>query len=186
MYLRSRIKHLINLDMNYLDIFISIVILFGSTRGFLRGLFVEIAGLLSLIIGIYGAVHFSYFVADFLQKQVVWGEKITALVAFGITFVLIVIVISLLGKALTKVANFIALGWLNKILGAIFGAAKMILILNIVLNYFIKFNNSLNLVEQEKLDKSILLEPMQQVSNFLLPTLKELNLNSNGAINKMI
>ena len=54
--------------MNIFDIVIASLLLFGFVRGLLKGLFVEVASLVGLIGGVYGAIHFSYFVSDFLKE----------------------------------------------------------------------------------------------------------------------
>src|SRR5210317_2561518 len=119
--------------MNVFDIVLAALILFGIIRGLMKGLFVEVASLVALIAGIYGAIHFSNFTAEFLMDYVDWDKKVVNITAFAITFVIIVLAISLAGKALTKLADFAALGLLNKLLGALFGALKIGLILSVVL-----------------------------------------------------
>ena len=50
---------------------------------------------------------------NFYLNRFDWGEKTINITAFAITFVVIVLVISLAGKALTKLADFAALGLLK-------------------------------------------------------------------------
>ena len=45
--------------MNYLDIALSVPLLYGLIKGFSNGLIKEITGLLSLVLGVYVAVNFS-------------------------------------------------------------------------------------------------------------------------------
>ena len=47
--------------MTILDIVLASLLLFGLIRGLMKGLFVEVASLIALIAGIYGAIHFSVF-----------------------------------------------------------------------------------------------------------------------------
>ena len=117
--------------MNIFDIIIAALLLFGFVRGLMKGLFVEVASLVALIGGVYGAIHFSYFIADFLKESVSWSEEYISLAAFAGTFVVIIVIIALLGKMLTKLADFASLGIINKILGGVFGALKIGLILTI-------------------------------------------------------
>lgn len=119
--------------MIVIDIVLGVVLLFGLVRGLMKGLFVEVASLLALILGIYGAIHFSNYAAELLSTKFDWDEQYLNITAFAVTFVAIVIAISLAGKALTKLANFAALGWINKLLGAVFGLIKMALICSVVL-----------------------------------------------------
>lgn len=134
--------------MNTFDIIIAVLLIIGFVRGLLKGLFVEIASLVALIAGVYGAIHFSYFVGDFLAERVSWEERYITIVSFAITFGLIVLIIGLAGKMLTKMADFAALGLMNKILGGIFGALKYGLILSVVLLVFTKLNNTIPFISE--------------------------------------
>ena len=73
--------------MTVIDIVLGALILFGLIRGFMKGLFVEMASLVALIAGVYGAIHFSGFAAEFLMDRVSWSEKTINIAAFAITFV---------------------------------------------------------------------------------------------------
>jgi len=106
--------------MSILDISLLTLLVLGLVRGFMRGFFVELASLVALIAGVYGAFHFSNFAASFLKERVNWDENSVNIAAFIITFIIIVLVIALAGKALTKIADFAMLGLFNKILGALF------------------------------------------------------------------
>jgi len=157
--------------MGIFDIIIAVILVFGFIRGLMKGLFVEVASLAALVAGVYGAIHFSYFVGDFLKEKVSWSEQYITLASFAITFAIIVLAISLLGKLFTKLADFAYLGWINKILGGVFGALKLALILSIVLLVFDKFNNMIPFVNSEEKEKSILYEPVRKLAPMLFPTL---------------
>ena len=116
--------------MSVIDIVLGALIVYGIIKGFFKGLFVEVASLLALMLGVYGAVHFSNYASEFLSSYVDWSEHTMSVSSFVITFVIIVFAISLAGKALTKLADFAALGVINKFLGALFGGLKVALILS--------------------------------------------------------
>lgn len=155
--------------MNTFDIIIAALLLFGFIRGLFKGLFVEIASLVALIGGVYGATHFSFYVGDYLKQQVDWDEHYVSLSAFALTFIGIVIAVSLAGKLLTKIASFAALGILNKILGGIFGLLKIALIVSVVLSFFMKMNNTIPFVSKEQMKASILIEPIKNIAPILFP-----------------
>ncbi|WOD45179.1 CvpA family protein [Hwangdonia lutea] len=162
--------------MGVIDIVLAALILYGLIRGFLKGFFVEVASLIALVAGVYGAIHFSNFAADFLQTKVEWNEKTINIVAFAITFVVIVLAIALAGKALTKLADFAALGIINKFLGGVFGAIKIALILSVVLNIFDKMNSTITFVDEEQVNDTVLYEPVKGLVPMIFPsilTLKE-------------
>ena len=159
--------------MNLLDIILAVLLLFGLVRGFMNGLFVEIASLLALIVGIFGAIHFSTFTATLFEDKVDWDDNYVSIVSFAITFVVIVVVIGLAGKALTKLANFAFLGLVNKILGAIFGMLKIGLMVSIALNIFTNLNDTIPFMDKKDIDESILYEPVVSISTKLYPAIKE-------------
>jgi membrane protein required for colicin V production len=155
--------------MEILDIILAVVLLYGLVMGVSKGLFVEAASLVSLVVGVYGAIKFSHFTADFLKTRVSWNEKTLALAAFAITFVIIIVVIALLGKLFTKLADAAALGIVNKLLGGAFGLIKVGLIMSIVLIVFTHLNNTMTFVKQETLDKSILFKPVKSLAPMIFP-----------------
>ena len=157
--------------MGIFDIIIAAILVFGFIRGLMKGLFVEVASLVALVAGVYGAIHFSYFVGDFLKTKVSWGEQYIRLVSFVITFAIIVLAISLLGKLFTKLADFAYLGILNKLLGGVFGALKLALILSVILMIFDKFNNTIPFVDKETTESSILYKPVRKLAPLLFPNL---------------
>ena len=157
--------------MNIFDIVIAALLIFGFVRGVMKGLFVEVASLAALIGGVYGAIHFSYFIGDFLKEAVSWDQEYVSLAAFAGTFITIIVTIALLGKMLTKLADFAALGIINKILGGVFGAIKIGLILSVVFIFFGKMNDTIPFVKKETLDESILYAPVKKIAPTIFPSI---------------
>ena len=166
--------------MNYLDIILGILLLWGLVRGLMKGLFVSLASLIALIAGIYIAVHFSHIVGDYLKQYVDWQENAIKLSAFALTFIMVVIGISLLGRILTKIADYAALGILNKLLGAVFGLLKFAFIASVILMFVDAINDKITLIDKETKDESILYEPVRKLAPMILPTiLKEVPSDTN-------
>jgi len=155
--------------MNTFDVIIAAFLIFGFVRGLLKGLFVEVASIVALIAGIYGAIHFSYFIGNIIAERVSWEEQYVTIVSFAITFGIIVLVIGLLGKMFTKMADFASLGLLNKIFGGVFGALKIGIILSIVLLVFTKLNDTIPFVSEEQKENAILYEPVKNLAPTLFP-----------------
>ena len=153
--------------MNFIDIVLGILILLGLYKGLKKGLFVEIASLLAIIVGIYGAIHFSYIASDYLSENEAISERYVRIAAFFITFIAIIIIVSLAGKLLTKIADFAMLGILNKIAGGIFGALKIAIILGAVLLFFEKATASFNFINKDTKKESILYTPVINIGEFV-------------------
>ena len=114
--------------MNYLDIIIAIVLFLFGWRGWKKGLIIEVVTLLAFGVGIYGAMHFSDFTAMHLQDFMEINPKYLNTVAFVLTFILLVILVNLLGRIVTKAVKAMNLGFFNKLGGFLFGAAKGLLL----------------------------------------------------------
>ena len=139
----------------------------------MKGFFVEVASLIALVGGVWGAIHFSYFAASLLEERVEWDENYIALTAFAITFIAIVIAVSFLGKMLTKMADFAALGLINKIFGGVFALLKSIVILSVIFVFFSRINTTIPFVGEETLENSLLYEPVKSVVPSVFPAIVE-------------
>jgi len=158
--------------MEFLDIILGGLLLYGIGKGLWKGLFAELAALVSLLIGIYVAVKFSGFVATLLHGHVS-NPKYVSITAFALTFIAVVVGIVLLAKVFTKLASLAGLGIVNRLLGGLFGGIKMVLILSVSLNFFLKLNANNTFAEQKTLNNSLFFYPMLKVSNTLFPVLKD-------------
>ena len=159
--------------MSFLDIIVCALLVFAFYKGVVNGLFVELASLISLVLGIYFAVKFSSFMKEILMEYVKWNPNSIQIVAFILTFIVVVIVINLLGKFLTGIANFAFLGWLNKLGGGFFRVLKTVLIVSIVFSLFEKINYNNYLAKQETLDNSIFFNPIQKIAGYVFPSIKK-------------
>ena len=167
--------------MNYLDIILAIFLALGLFRGLANGLFVELASLIGLIAGIYGAIHFSYYAVDFMHGRVDWSDSTINLVAFAVTFIIIVLVISLIARILTKVANVVMLGLVNKLLGAAFGVLKSAFILSVLLMFVTALRGRTQILDEDTKENSALYPYIQPFAPLLLPNiLKEVDAYRNG------
>ncbi len=160
--------------MNFLDVIFGILLVWGLYRGLKNGLFMELAALVALIAGIYGAIHFSYIAGDYLYERMNWDERYIKIASFLITFIAIVLLVHFSGKLLTKIVNFVMLGWLNKIAGAVFGVVKVAVILGALLIFFEKVTASFQLIDPKTKANSIFYQPVRDVGLFVfskvLPT----------------
>ncbi|MCG2459406.1 CvpA family protein [Flavobacteriaceae bacterium F89] len=156
--------------MDFLDIILGLTLVWGLYRGFINGLFIELASLIALIAGIYGAIHFSFMAGDYLAKNMDWDPRYISLISFVITFIIIVVVVHMAGKLLTKIANFAMLGFLNKIAGAVFGTLKIAVILGALLIFFDRINDSVNIIDETTKEKSILYSPIKEIGAYAFGT----------------
>jgi membrane protein required for colicin V production len=156
--------------MNTLDIIIATLLVFGFVRGLIRGFFIEIASLIGLIAGVYGAIHFSFYIGNLLVNYVSWSAQTITIISFVLTFGVIVLGIALIGKMLTKIADIAFLGMLNKIFGGIFGLLKIAFILSFVLLVLSKLGNTIPFISEEQQEKSYLYNPIKNLAVTVFPS----------------
>lgn len=158
--------------MQIIDVVLGCLLLYGLVRGFWNGFFIEITSLLSLILGIYLALKFSSYAQLFISSHVSWSPKTLQISAFALTFIVVIIGLSLLAKFMTTVAKFAGMGLINKFGGAFFGLLKTLLLISVSLHFFHKMNSKMNFVSKEQLVESILYYPTLEVSGKIYPTLE--------------
>jgi membrane protein required for colicin V production len=153
--------------MAFLDIILGLLLLWGLYKGLKNGLLIEIASIIALIAGLYGAFHFSYISADYLSARWDLDEKYINLISFLITFILIVLAVNLIAKLLTKVVDVVMLGLLNKIAGGFFGALKVAVILGAFLVFFDRVNARFDFLDEDTKSESVLYQPLRDIGAFV-------------------
>lgn len=146
--------------MNYIDLILLIFLLWSTYRGFKNGLIIEVASLAALILGIFGAIKFSSMTSGFLVEKFEMTTQYLPLISFAITFVIIVIAVHLLAKVLDKLVKAIALGFINRLLGILFGVIKTAFILSIVLVILNTIDRKTHFLPEDKIEESLLYKPI--------------------------
>jgi membrane protein required for colicin V production len=159
--------------MNVFDIIITVLLLLAFVRGIMNGLFVEIASLVAVVVGVFVAIHYSNHLELYLANStfVNWSDQTNKIVAFAITFIAVVLVIIFVGKILTKIADIAALGMINKVLGGVFGVVKIALILSVIFIFFGRVNSTIPFINKEILDESMLYQPIKKIAPQLFPSI---------------
>jgi membrane protein required for colicin V production len=157
--------------MNYIDIILGLLLIVAAIRGFIKGFIYEIASLVALILGVWGGIHFSYYLADFIEHTFSWHSKHLELISFFIILVVIVIVIHLIGMALSKVVDAISLGFLNHTAGLFFGIVKAAFILSILLILLDRLDRYYDFIPEEDKVKSRTYEPLKNFVPSIFPFL---------------
>jgi len=119
-----------------------------------------VASLAALILGIFGAIKFSYMTSDFLVEKFDMTTQYLPLISFAITFVIIVVVVHLMAKALDKLVKAIALGFVNRLLGVLFGVIKTAFILSIILVILNTIDRKTHFLPEDKIEESFLYKPI--------------------------
>lgn len=159
--------------MNYLDLIIGILLVFALIQGGFRGIIKEITSLAALIIGVWGAIVFSHWVAGLIDSITGKHPALPGPITFLITFIGILFLVRLLGGLIEGVTDTIALGPINHILGAIFSVLKYAFLLSI---FFFLFSSIIDrkseIITNQSRQKSILYTPIASFAPLTFPFLK--------------
>lgn len=165
--------YLCAVEINYLDLIFGGLILFGAFKGFRKGVIVELASLLALVLGIYGAIQFSGFVADQLVVYIDWDKRYVDLAAFGLTSVAIILGVSLLGKILTSLAKLVMLNGINRMLGLLFGGMKLAVFSGVILIFLMKANALFGFIPTEIIEQSLLCDSLLGLGEWIFDYVPE-------------
>ena len=105
--------------MNWLDIIIIVSIAVSTFLGLRTGIIKAVLSLVGLIVGVILAGR--YYVPFSEQLGFIPQENVAKIVAFAIIFIGILIVARVLASLLKWAASAILLGWIDRLVGAIFG-----------------------------------------------------------------
>lgn len=144
------------MDHYLLDVIGAVIILIGIIRGFSNGFVLELTQIASVFVGIIVALKYTNIMAAFLQEQVAFSFELIQIVVFLILFALVVMIMHLIGNLITKVLKIIFLGWMNKLLGVVFGVIKALLLLCLLAVITQRINAVIHIIPQAYFNHSIL------------------------------
>jgi membrane protein required for colicin V production len=160
--------------VNYIDLFISVVLIWFGYKGFSKGLIIELFSLIALGFGVYGGLKFSDTAAEYITGNI--ETKYIPIVSFTITFIIIVVSVFIIGKLIEKVINMVALKLANKLAGAVFGMLKVMLVLSVLITIIESYDQKLGFIPKQTKENSLLYTPLLEFSNKLLPEIEKNNL----------
>ena len=99
--------------------------------------------------------------------------EVSGILAYVILFAAGVLVAWISSRISGWILNGIGLGFVDKIGGAVLSVMVYCLVLSLLLGLFRNINSSLKIVEPEVLDSSVLVEPIERVSDVVFPYLEE-------------
>lgn len=159
--------------MNFLDIFFIIPLVWGFWRGFIKGLVVEAATLISFGLAVYGAVKLSDSLAGYLKESQGWTTEYLPVIAFAAIFLLVLIIVYFITKLVERAVEAAALGVVNKLAGAAFGMLKFALVMSLILFVIEAVEKNISVIPPDKKEGSLLYKPIAAVAPTVIPGLKD-------------
>ena len=141
--------------MSWLDILILLPLLIGLVRGLMKGLIVEVSSIVAILLGFLGAKYWSAAFASWLMQQFDWSETACIVVAYALLFAGIALGLNIVARLLSKLFQKIQLGWLNRLLGGIFGTAKWGIVIVALVLCVHNLDKQFQFIQPELREKSV-------------------------------
>ena len=120
--------------MNYVDFTILLIAVVGFLYGLIKGVIRQVGSLGGFIAGIVVARFFGSSFSALLREMFDLPEGVSRVIAYSLLFLIVYIICVQLMRLIHHITHHVALGWLDRLAGALFGAVKYLVILSIVLN----------------------------------------------------
>jgi len=155
--------------MNYFDIIVGLLLLFALFKGFKNGLVTELASLAALVLGLLGAIAFSGVTAEYLAPHI--NSSHIGLISFFVTFILIVVAIHFIAKLINRLLEAVALGAINRLLGAAFSVIKYAFIISVLIAVLNGIDKNGNIISDKLKRSSVLYAPVSNLATQVFPYL---------------
>ncbi len=158
--------------MNYLDIIILVPMAWFVYKGLKNGLIIEVTSLLALFLGIFAGIYLSSYVSGLLVKHLGFNPNYTSAIAYVIIFIGVLILMRMIAKAMEKALDLTALGFVNKLLGALFATLKILFLISLLFYMVNMFDKRELIITPAAKNKSLLYKPVSAIAPLTIPIIK--------------
>jgi membrane protein required for colicin V production len=158
--------------MNIIDIVILISLIIAAISGFMKGLVLSVASFVGFFLGILVSFRFAGSVQQILMDLTGSEGRYLYLVGFLICFVLVTIAVHLIGKAIEKVVEMVALGFLNRLTGAAFGVLRSLLVFSALIYALAYIDPDKRLITIDQQENSFFYQPLEKILPSALPFIR--------------
>ena len=161
------------MNIGLLDIIILVIVAASAIWGIVKGFVRQIASIAALLLGLWCAFKFtapiSAEIKEFLSLEI--EQNVMHVIIFAAIFLLVMIASHFISKGIESILKLSMLGWLNRLLGFLFGAIKATILLSVIA-YIVNYaNNLLHIIPQGIFSESqaytFLLNFQQKIFPFL-------------------
>ena len=159
--------------MNVFDIIIYLALAWAVFNGWRRGFLLQLISLVAVAAAIYCAIKFGAQAGVMLSLE---GPS-ASIVGFLVIFVASMIIISVGGRLLRAVLRFSGLGAMDVVLGVLFSALKMALVVCVSFSWFATINKNYSLVSEQIVGESRWFATAVGLTDKITPFFNELTNN---------
>lgn len=148
----------------FIDATCLLLLLFAAWKGWTAGFFSSLISFTGMFIGFFIAMKCSTAVAVFLQSKEITDGRWAALLAFLLVLVGVWLLLKLLAKLLSGLAEAVMMGWLNKTGGMILQLG----LYTILISGFLLLSERLSIISKEAIAESRIYPVVQPVATELM------------------
>ena len=110
--------------MSKVDIVIGIILLIGAISGYRKGFLMELFFLLALVLGVFLGFRLMGMGVEYLAKEFNADTAVLPYISFAIIFILVLVLVTLIGKMIKGSMDQTFLGKIDAAAGAVLGIIK--------------------------------------------------------------
>jgi len=119
--------------LSVVDIILALIILAGAFAGYKDGFITSLFSLVAMMLGMLAGFKLMGRVMVFFVGRYNVDEKVLPFIAFGVVFVLIVVLVGIVGRLIKASLNKPILGPVDPVVGALLGLVRATFMLSIML-----------------------------------------------------
>ncbi len=151
--------------MNWLDLVILVPILVGLVKGVMHGFVMEVVAIITVVVAFVLCNVFAPSLSAWLVANFGGAKEIHDVIAYVLVFLASAFVLNLIGRLISRIIKAIHLGWLNNLLGSLFGGIKYGIVVLIVVFCVNKIDSVVHFLPQETKEESFLYLPFVKMGN---------------------
>lgn len=161
--------------MNTLDIIIAALVLVpGILVGLRKGFIFQLLTLVTLYLSTLLATSLVRPIARWAADNLGANQTVGKIFAFIVIFLAVYIILYILCTLLMKMVKMVGGGYIDKILGIVFGVLKYVLIIGLLAMLFESLNSRIDIVEVRKLHSSPVWCAVRDTAQTLFPYIRDL------------
>jgi membrane protein required for colicin V production len=122
--------------MNWLDVTILVICAAGLIEGLVKGFVRQAFSLIGLVLAVILAFRYYPLVGQYLE-QWIHQQTVLTIASFVIILAVVLLLFKLIGLAARAAIAAIHLGWFDRVVGALFGFAKSVVLVAVLFALFI-------------------------------------------------
>jgi membrane protein required for colicin V production len=153
--------------MGIFDIIVGGISILAFLSGLRKGLISEVASLVSIILGIYGAIHFGFIVEGWINALI--PTQHVGLVSFVVTVIIVIVIVHIVGSIINRVVGMTILSLPNRLGGGLLSVVKMLFFIGCIISMLDYVGVGTEIFDQQQRDESYIYPIIDQVRSIIYP-----------------